>query len=140
MALLSESRIYNDLLDLSVKVFEVSRTIPKDYRMSIGRRMEESVLEIGDHLLLANNAEGEECVRHHRLAMAAYERLQFIVNIGARTTVCMTDRGAVKGVSIRQQAQLAAMMTGIGRQMTGLRKYAEKKLRARNNGSVMPTG
>lgn len=98
MALLSESRIYNDLLDLSVKVFEVSRTIPKDYRMSIGRRMEESVLEIGDHLLLANNAEGEECVRHHRLAMAAYERLQFIVNIGARTTVCMTDKGAVNAM------------------------------------------
>ena len=140
MALLSSSRVYNDLIDLSVEVFKITRGINRDYRMSIGRRMEDCVLGIADHLLLANSSEDAECVRQHMLAMAEYERLQFLMSTAVRIPVGIDAKeGRMTCISIRQQARLSVRMTAIGKQMTGLRRYAEKKLREKIKGQPQST-
>lgn len=131
MARLSESRIYSDLLDLAAEVFKITGGICKSYRMSVGRRMEDAVMAMSDDLLMASYTTDEEkSLGYHLRAMADYERLQFAVNVGVR----------VRCLTYRQQSHLAVLMGGIGRQATGLRKYAERRLREKTKGSAQAQG
>ena len=88
----------------------------KQYRNPIGRRMEDAIMCMADNMLLANFSDYENKVKYLTDTMVCYERLQFAINIGIK----------VKCISYKQQAQVSLILSQIGKQITGLRKYAEE--------------
>jgi hypothetical protein len=116
MALASDTRIYNALFRLSVDLFDKTRCFPKDVKPSIGRRIEETLLDMADMVVYANMYEGTERLRYIDALRVRYEKLQFLINLAVSN----------KHISISGQADISVAMSKIGRQITGWRKYTEK--------------
>ena len=118
MALTSETKIYNDLFKMSIYLFDLTRKLPKDVKPSLGRRIENTLLDMADLVVDANSREtGEERLRLEdlRTMRKKYERLQFLVNL------CVN----LRHFSIKQQAAIAVMMTPIGKQLSGWMKHVK---------------
>lgn len=112
-----DAKIYKDTEILADMVFNLTKSYRSDYRATLARKTEECVLTLADLIVSANlSAPAKRIEILGNDFVIAYERLQFLIRLAYRQ----------KQISLKQQAQVARLMDGIGKQATGWRKSAIK--------------
>jgi hypothetical protein len=112
-----DSQIYKDTFILANYIFDVTAKMNNIFKPTIARRMENSVLELAKIIIRANSNLAERVEILGGVFTEEYENLQFLINLAFER----------KQVSYRQQAHLARLMTGIGKQATAWKRSAENK-------------
>lgn len=111
MALAHDIQIYNDIFDLASVLMDATSKFPKDVKPSLGRRIEDTVLDMGDCVVAANMDITTRVAHIDRLRILI-ERLQLLVSLSVRRRV----------LSFGRQADIERRIQGIGRQATGWRR------------------
>lgn len=112
-----DAKIYKDTESLADMIFNLTKSYRSDYRATLARKTEECVLMLADLIVAANlSAPTKRIEILGNDFVIAYERLQFLIRLALRQ----------KQISLKQQAQVARLMDGIGKQATGWRKSAIK--------------
>lgn len=113
--LATEIRIVNSAYRLAEYIFTVTQNISKQAKVSIGRRLEDCVLDMIDCAAEAN---------------MHFENLEHRLLLIDRLRVCMVRMHMVvslgvykKFISIGQQANIERQLNDIGKQSTGWRKH-----------------
>lgn len=113
MALARDSKIFQDTYDLTKHLFELARSFKREDKATLSKRIEDTCLDLMELVVRANS---DKQKRYDTLGefLVKYEMLKCLV----RLSVDLRD------VSVAQQAHIARLMEGIGRQATGWRKSA----------------
>lgn len=116
MSLARNSKIYLAVFELAQYLYGVTMNFKKENKPSIGKRIEDTVLDLGD-LIVEANSSVENRYSVLGVFLIKYEKLQFLINLAVQ----------LKDISYRQQAEIARRMESIGKQANGWRKSSLKK-------------
>lgn len=110
MKLTSELPIYRDTFELVSLVFDYVPAFPKLFKYSIGQRMLDTSLALFEYIQLANRAgkDHNAKVKYLQEFLIKFELLKVLIRL------CNEKRI----ISIKQTAQLAVLVSSIGKQAT----------------------
>lgn len=113
-----DAKIYKDTFNLTDYIFRLTQKFRNDVKSSLGKRLEETVLDMADAIIEASLSEKPKRaeILGYRFAILC-ERFYFLVNLSVRR----------QQISFRQHAEISRMMEGIGKQATGWRKSAMRQ-------------
>ena len=109
MALYYDLPVYRDTYQLVLKLFEVTKDFPKDYKYSLGQDMKRDALQLVRSIYRANKSIHKK--EHLETFLDEFELLKLEIRLCAD----------MKIMSFKKQAELSLLMDGIGKQITGWR-------------------
>jgi hypothetical protein len=109
MALYYELPVYRDTYRWVLRIHEITREFPRDFKYTLGQDMRRDALTLVRCLYRANKS--RERVEPLEAFLDHFELLKMELRL------C----GDMKLMSIKNQAELGLMMDGIGKQVTGWR-------------------
>ncbi len=109
MALYYDLPVYRDTYQLILKLFEVTKDFPKEFKYTLGQDIKRDGLQLVRSIYRANKS-GDKTA-HLEAFMDQFELLKLELRL------C----GDMKILSIKKQVELGVLMEGIGKQVTGWR-------------------
>ncbi len=113
MALYYDLPVYRDTYQLILKIFEVTRDFPKEYKYTLGQDMKRDALQLVRRIYRANKSAQKK--EHLEDFLDEFEPLKLEIRL-------CTD---MKVLSIKKQAELTVLMDSIGKQITGRRNASQ---------------
>ncbi len=110
MALYYELPVYRDTYNLLLKVFEATKSFPREYKYTLGQDMKRDCMELVRYIYKANRAQVK--TEHLDAYLEQFEILKLELRL------CYD----LKVIGLRQHAEFSAMMEKIGKQVTGWKK------------------
>jgi len=109
MALYYDLPVYKDVYRLILRIFEHTRDFPREYKYTLGQDLKRDSIVLVRSIYRANKAKGKR--EYLEAFLDDFEILKLEVRL------CVD----LKILPMKKQAELAALMDGIGRQITGWR-------------------
>jgi hypothetical protein len=109
MALYYDLPVYKDVYSLILKIFEYTRDFPREYKYTLGQDLKRDGIVLVRSIYRANKARDK--TEHLEAFLDDFEILKLEVRL------CVD----LKILPMKKQAELAALIDGIGRQITGWR-------------------
>ena len=109
MALYYDLKVFKDVYNLILKIFEYTADFPREHKYTLGQDMKRDALVLTRNIYRANKAKDK--TEYLEAFLDDFE----VLKIELRLCVDM------KILSVRKQAEVAVLMNGIGRQITGWR-------------------
>ena len=109
MALYYDLPVYKDVYRLILAIFEHTRDFPREYKYTLGQDLKRDSIVLVRSIYRANKAQSK--TEYLEAFLDDFEVLKLEVRL------CVD----LKILPIRKQAELAALMDSIGRQITGWR-------------------
>jgi len=113
MALYYDLPVYRDAYHLILKVFEMTKDFPKDYKYTLGQDMKRNALQLVRRLYRANKSAQKK--EHLENFLDELELLKLEI----RPCVDM------KVMSFKKQAELTVLVDSIGKGVTGWRNASQ---------------
>lgn len=114
--LAKETKVYRDTVLFIDTLMRVTINFKREYRRTLAERLENKSLELIDYIVLANSSI-EHRAEHLQQFTVCFEQVNALLDLAVRR----------KQVSLKQEANLARMMEGIGKQITGWKKSASNR-------------
>jgi hypothetical protein len=108
MALYYDLPVYRDTYKLILKIFEVTKDVPKEYKYTLGQDMKRDALQLVRSIYRANKSTAK---RVHLEAFLDEFELRLCTDM--------------KVLSFKKQAELTVLMDSIGKQVTGWRNASQ---------------
>ena len=113
MALYYDLPVYRDTYQLILKIFEVTKDFPREYKYSLGQDMKRDAMQLVRSIYRANkSADKKEALENF---LDEFELLKLQIRLCAD----------MKILSLTKQAELSLLMEGIGKQITGWRNASQ---------------
>jgi hypothetical protein len=109
MALYYDLKVFKDVYQLILKIFEHTQGFPREYKYTLGQDMKRDAIVLVRSIYRANKAKSK--TEYLEVFLDDFEILKLEVRLCAD----------MKILSIKKQAELASLMKGIGKQITGWR-------------------
>lgn len=109
MALYYSLKVYKDVYQLILKVFEYTKDFPREYKYTLGQDMKRDGIVLIRSIYRANKAKSK--TEYLEVFLDDFEILKLEIRL------CVD----MKILSIKKQAEFAGLMDGIGKQITGWR-------------------
>ena len=109
MALYYDLPVFKDVYKLTLNLFSLTQNFAREYKFTLGQDMKRDCLQLVRSIYRANKAKTKEAYLEQFLDDFEVHKLEI--------RLC-TD---LKIMPIRRQAELALLMDGIGKQITGWR-------------------
>ena len=109
VALYYDLPVYQDVYRLILKLFEITRDFPREYKYTLGQDIKRDGIVLVRSIYRANKAKDK--TEYLERFLDDFEVLKLEVRL------CVD----LKVLSMKKQAELSALMDGIGRQITGWR-------------------
>jgi len=109
MALYYDLPVFKDVYKLILKIFEYTKDYPREYKYTIGQDMKRDGIVLVRSIYRANKAKNK--TEYLEQFLDDFEILKLEIRLYAD----------MKILSIKKQAELSALMEGIGKQITGWR-------------------
>jgi hypothetical protein len=109
MALYTELPVYRDAYLLTLKVFEITKDFPREYKYTLGQDMKHDALHLLRCIYRANKHQNR--AEHLEVFLDELELLKLEIRL------CVE----MKLISLKKQAALSELLTRIGKQVTGWR-------------------
>jgi len=109
MALYYDLKVFKDVYQLILKIFEYTQGFPREYKYTLGQDIKRDAIVLVRSIYRANKAKSK--TEYLEAFLDDFEILKLEVRL-------CTD---MKILSIKKQAELAQLMEGIGKQITGWR-------------------
>jgi hypothetical protein len=109
MVLYTELPVYGDTYQLILKIFEYTKDFPKEYKYTFGQDMKRDALHLLRSIYRANKHKNR--AEQLDVFLDEFELLKLEIRLS-------TD---MKLLSIKKQVALSALMSSIGKQVTGWR-------------------
>lgn len=109
MVLYTELPVYGDTYQLILKIFEYTKDFPKEYKYTLGQDMKRDALHLLRSIYRANKHKNR--AEQLDVFLDEFELLKLEIRLS-------TD---MKLLSIKKQVALSALMSSIGKQVTGWR-------------------
>lgn len=114
MAFYTELPVYKDSYQLVLRVFEVTRDFPREYKYTLGQDMKRDALHLLRYIYRANKHQNR--VEHLEVFLDELELLKLEIRL------CVE----MKLISLKKQALLSELLARIGKQVTGWRNASRK--------------
>jgi hypothetical protein len=111
--LAKETKVYRDTVLFIDELMKVTINFKREYRRTLAERLENKSLELIDYIVLANSSI-EYRATYLQQFTVCFEQVNALLDLAVRR----------RQVSLKQEANLARMMEGIGKQITGWKKSA----------------
>lgn len=111
--LAKETKVYRDTVLFVDELMKVTINFKREYRRTLAERLENKSLELIDYIVLANSSI-EQRASYLQQFTVCFEQVNALLDLAARR----------RQLSLKQEANLARMMEGIGKQITGWKKSA----------------
>ena len=108
MALYYDLKVFKDVYQLILKIFEYTQGFPREYKFTLGQDMKRDGIVLVRNIYRANKAKDK--TEYLEAFLDDFEVLKLEVRL------CVD----MKILSIKHQAELAGLMEGIGKQVTPL--------------------
>ncbi len=105
--------MYRDTYQLILKIFEVTKDFPKEYKYTLGQDMKRDALQLVRSIYRANKSTAK--TGHLDTFLDEFELLKLEIRL-------CTD---MKVLSFKKQAELSVLMDSIGKQVTGWRNASQ---------------
>ena len=118
--MMSNPKVYSDAYQLSIHAFNHTRTFPKFHRPTLGRRMEETTLDLTIRLRFALMAsKSERALRQEHLEVASHclDELRIVLQL------CL-DLRLLRPAAYNEMCVLTAE---IGKEVGGLKKFETRR-------------
>jgi len=109
MALYYDLPVFKDVYKLILKLFECTQGFPREYKYTLGQDMKRDGMVLVRSIYRANKAKNK--TEYLEQFLDDFEILNLEIRLCAE----------MKILSIKKQAELSALMEGIGKQITGWR-------------------
>jgi hypothetical protein len=109
MALYYDLKVFKDVYQLILKIFEYTQGFPREHKYTLGQDMKRDAIVLVRSIYRANKAKSK--TEYLEVFLDDFEILKLEVRLCAD----------MKILSIKKQAELASLMEGIGKQITGWR-------------------
>jgi len=109
LALYYDLKVFKDVYQLILKIFEHTQGFPREYKFTLGQDMKRDGIVLVRNIYRANKAKDK--TEYLEAFLDDFEVLKLEVRL------CVD----MKILSIKHQAELALLMDGIGKQVTGWR-------------------
>jgi len=109
MALYYDLKVFKDVYQLILKIFEYTQGFPREYKYTLGQDMKRDAIVLVRSIYRANKAKSK--IEYLEVFLDDFEILKLEVRLCAD----------MKILSIKKPAELASLMEGIGKQITGWR-------------------
>ena len=113
MALYYDLPVYRDTYQLILKIFEVTRDFPKEYKYTLGQDMKRDALQLVRSIYRANKSVHKK--EYLETFLDEFEILKLEIRLCADMRV----------LPFKKQAELTALMDSIGKQVTGWRNASQ---------------
>jgi hypothetical protein len=111
--LAKETKVYRDTLLFIDELMRITINFKREYRRTLAERLENKSLELIDYIVLANS-NMEHRLYYLQQFTVCFEQVNALLDLAVRR----------RQVSMKQESNLARMMEGIGRQISGWKKSA----------------
>lgn len=111
-----ELKVYSDTKHFTKMLMGMTINFKREYRRSLAERLEIRSIELMEYIVLANS-DIEKRQEHLWNFILCFEKINTLIDISV----------SLHQISPQQEANLARMMDGIGRQVNGWRKSASKR-------------
>jgi hypothetical protein len=109
MSLYYDLKVFRDVYLLILKVFKYTQGFPREYKYTLGQDMKRDAIALVRSIYRANKAKNK--TEYLETFLDDFEVIKLEIRL-------CTD---MKILSIKKQAELSALMDGIGKQITGWR-------------------
>ncbi|MEI6333291.1 MAG: four helix bundle protein [Methylococcaceae bacterium] len=113
MALYYNLPVYRDTYKLILKIFELTKDFPKEYKYTLGQDMKRDALQLVRSIYRANKSAQKKEVLENFLDEFELVKLEIRLCVDLRV------------VSFKKQAELTVLMDSIGKQVTGWRNASQ---------------
>jgi len=115
---MKNNKIYSDCYQTCIHIFNRTKSFPKHLRPTLGRKMEESILECLLSIQKANVSRHPQRMDHLYMASNSLDDLRSLVNLSK-------DMQALNPAGYSEILELTKL---IGRELGGFIKYEKKQL------------
>ncbi|MEI6079716.1 MAG: four helix bundle protein [bacterium] len=109
MALYYDLKVFKDVYSLILKIFDYTQGFPREYKYTLGQDMKRDAIVLVRSIYRANKTKNK--TEYLETFLDDFEIIKLEIRL-------CTD---MKILSIKKQAELSALMDGIGKQVTGWR-------------------
>ena len=109
MALYYDLKVFQDVYQLILKVFEFTKDFPREYKYTLGQDMKRDAIVLVRSIYRANKAKNK--IEYLEQFLDDFEILKLEIRL------CVD----LKMMSFKKQSEIALLMEGIGKQITGWR-------------------
>ncbi len=109
MALYYDLKVFQDVYQLILKVFEFTREFPREYKFTLGQDMKRDAIVLVRSIYRANKSKNK--TEYLEQFLDDFEILKLEIRL------CVD----LKIMSLKKQSEIALLMEGIGKQITGWR-------------------
>jgi len=109
MALYYDLKVFQDVYQLILKVFEFTKDFPREYKYTLGQDMKRDAIVLVRSIYRANKAKNK--TEYLEQFLDDFEILKLELRL------CVD----LKIMSFKKQSEIALLMEGIGKQITGWR-------------------
>ncbi len=113
MALYYDLPVYRDTYKLILKIFEVTKEFPKEYKYTLGQDMKRDAMQLVRSIYRANKSAQKK--DYLDAFLDEFELLKLEIRL------CVD----MKILSYKKQAELTVLMDSIGKQVTGWRNASQ---------------
>ena len=113
MALYYDLPVYRDTYKLILKIFELTKDFPKDYKYTLGQDMKRDALQLVRSIYRANKSTQKKELLESFLDEFELVKLELRLCVDLRV------------MSFKKQAELTVLMDSIGKQVTGWRNASQ---------------
>lgn len=114
--LAKETKVYRDTLFFIDELMRVTINFKREYRRTLAERLENKSLELIDYIVLANS-DMEHRLYYLQRFTVCFEQVNALLDLSVKR----------RQVSLKQESNLARIMEGIGRQISGWKKSASSR-------------
>jgi hypothetical protein len=109
MALYYDLKVFKDVYQLILKIFEYTKDFPREYKYTLGQDMKRDAIVLVRSIYRANKAKSK--TEYLETFLDDFEILKLEIRL------CVD----MKILSIKKQSEIALLMESIGKQITGWR-------------------
>ena len=114
MSLIYELPVYKDVYQLTLRLFQITTTFPREYKFTIGQDIKRDCIVLVRYIYRANKT--KEKTQYLEQFLDHFEIIKFELRL-------CTD---LKLITIKQQSELSQKMESIGKQITAWRNSSSK--------------
>ena len=109
MALYYDLKIFQDVYQLILKIFEFTKDFPREYKYTLGQDMKRDAIVLVRSIYRANKAKNK--TEYLEQFLDDFEILKLEIRLWVDLNI----------MSFKKQSEIALLMEGIGKQITGWR-------------------
>lgn len=114
---MKKTKVFSDAYQATITIYNRTRSYPKPYRPTLGRRFEESILNVLLALRKANTCGGERRLKHLRIASENLDDTRVLAQLSRDMQI----------LPVSALSEIAALTQEIGREIGGFIKYENSK-------------